>query len=139
MLKFNNSNNNLGDVYYALSSNYGNSFTKEQDLNPESEFGAFASNDGHPTKSTMPVVKFDSQDRVYIAWAELHDQWGVYFKFSDDLGNHWSQKLSINDQDDNTNQPQKIGKKLQEEIEKANIVDTEFELFQDHDQNSKSD
>lgn len=89
------SNDTNGDVYYAHSSNGGKNFLKEFDLNPETNYGTYTSSDGHPAKTTIPVIKFDSHNRLYVLWAEDNQKWQIYLRYSDDFGLHWSAKIPI--------------------------------------------
>jgi hypothetical protein len=91
-----NSTENSGDVYYAISTDGGITFSAEKDLNPETDFYGYVG-ESHPG-ATLPVVLFDSNDRVYILWSEFVTNWRVVLKYSDDFGNTWSDKISINEQ-----------------------------------------
>ena len=42
-------------------------------------------------------MHFDSNDRLYVAWAEFNKNWKINLKYSDDYGKHWSSKTLIND------------------------------------------
>ena len=88
--------NNTGDVYYAHSTNGGITFSSEKDLNPETNFGTSIGNGLAPGISTIPVVKFDSHNRLYVLWTEHDKIWQVYLRYSDDFGRHWSSKIPIN-------------------------------------------
>ncbi len=88
-------NSNYGDVYYAYSGNGGKTFSSSIDLNPLTNFGTALADNNAPGKSTIPVMKFDSNDRLYVLWAEYNKQWQVYLRYSDDLGSHWSEKIPI--------------------------------------------
>ena len=94
-LKVTDSININGDVFYDSSSNKGVSFHIDKDLNQESEYGAYG-NENLPWKFTMPVIKFDSHDRLYILWNELQTTWKLYLRYSDDFGGSWSSKIPIN-------------------------------------------
>ena len=92
--KFIDSNNYFGDVYYDHSNNGGLTFVQNTKLNPTTNYVWF--NNG---KATIPVIKFDSQDRMYILWAEYSNVslWKVYFRYSDDLGLQWSNKIVVDE------------------------------------------
>ena len=96
-LEITNSSSNFGDVYFGCSNNGGITFNSNKDLNPASDFGTFNFVGGYPEKATLPVMQFDTQDRLYILWAELNKNWKIYVKYSDDYGKHWSSKIAIND------------------------------------------
>ncbi|NHJ33053.1 MAG: exo-alpha-sialidase, partial [Asgard group archaeon] len=89
-----------GDVYVARSIDQGLTFTTPVDINADSENGTFTvSLDGRPKKATLPVIRFDSNDRLYCLWAELIDSdqsWGIFLRYSDDYGLTWSDKYTIN-------------------------------------------
>ena len=95
-LKLNSNTNDNGDVYYAYSTDGGIKFSPEKDLNPETNFGASIVYNYAPGISTMPVIKFDSKDRLYILWTEHDKVWQVYLRYSDDFGIHWSKKIPVN-------------------------------------------
>ena len=89
-----------GDVYVTRSLDQGLSFSTPVDINADSENGTFtASLDGRPMKGTLPVIRFDDNDRLYCLWAELIDadqSWGTFLRFSDDYGLTWSDRYTIN-------------------------------------------
>ncbi len=89
-----------GDVYVTRSLDQGLSFSTPVDINADSENGTFtASIDGRPMKGTLPVIRFDDNDRLYCLWAELIDSdqsWGTFLRFSDDYGLTWSDRYTIN-------------------------------------------
>jgi hypothetical protein len=89
-----------GDVYVARSVDDGVSFSTPVDINADSENGTFTvSIDLRPMKGTLPVIRFDSNDRLYCLWSELidvDDSWGVFLRYSDDYGLNWSDRYTIN-------------------------------------------
>jgi len=89
-----------GDVYVTKSIDQGLTFSTPVDINADSENGTFtASLDGRPMKGTLPVIRFDDNDRLYCLWAELIDydqSWGIFLKYSDDYGLTWSDRYTIN-------------------------------------------
>ncbi|MBK5114124.1 MAG: exo-alpha-sialidase [Candidatus Heimdallarchaeota archaeon] len=89
-----------GDVYVARSVDQGLSFSTPVDINADSENGTFTvSPDLRPMKGTLPVIRFDSNDRLYCLWAELIDNdrsWGTFLRYSDDYGLTWSDRYTIN-------------------------------------------
>jgi hypothetical protein len=93
-LKVNSSKNSFGDIYYDYSVNQGQSYNLDSDLNPETEFATYIPGTG---KSSLPVLHFDSNDRLYAIWIEYNTNWKIYIRYSDDFGNHWSSKIGISE------------------------------------------
>ncbi|MHA1990020.1 MAG: sialidase family protein [Candidatus Hodarchaeales archaeon] len=55
--------------------------------------------DGSGSKWSLPVLRFDSNDRLYILWSDISEpagSWDVYLKYSDDFGETWSEHVQIN-------------------------------------------
>lgn len=94
------SSENWGDVHLVKSENQGLTFSTPIDINPLRENGtATASIDGYAAKVTLPVIRFDQNDRLYIMWSELgeeDDSWGIFLRYSDDYGENWSNRFQIN-------------------------------------------
>ncbi len=90
-----------GDVYITRSTNQGVSFSAPVDINPTTENGTFTTSlDGYPMKGTLPVIRFDSNDRLYCLWAEIDDldaTWSVFLRYSDDYGLTWSDRYIISE------------------------------------------
>jgi hypothetical protein len=98
-----NASTNLGDIYLDVSLDQGETFTAEWDVNPEADASAFGETfDGvtyRPTRVTLPVIRFDAQDRLYLLWGDLHEPggtWDVYLRYSDNYGVDWSPRLLVN-------------------------------------------
>ncbi|NHJ48205.1 MAG: exo-alpha-sialidase [Asgard group archaeon] len=91
---------NWGDVYISKSETQGMTFSTPMELNPIKENGTFTvSLDGYPSKVTLPVIRFDQNDRLYAMWNELSEvdgSWGIVMRFSDDYGEIWSDRFQIN-------------------------------------------
>ncbi|MHA2232716.1 MAG: sialidase family protein, partial [Candidatus Hodarchaeales archaeon] len=90
----------IGDIYLDVSTDQGATFSQEWDVNPERNASAFhGTPDGRPTKVTVPVIRFDSNNRLYLLWADLYEfngSWDVYLRYSDDFGQTWSERLQVN-------------------------------------------
>jgi len=90
-----------GDIYVSRSENQGVTFSTPIDINPLSENGTFTTSlDGYPAKATLPVIRFDSNDRMYCLWAEIDDidtTWSIFLKYSDDYGLTWSDRYAISE------------------------------------------
>ena len=89
-----------GDVYFCSSYDQGVTFTTPIDINPESENATFTydATDGH-AKATLPVIRFDQNDRLYCLWSDLIDAdetFGIFLRYSNDYGVTWSEKYQIN-------------------------------------------
>ncbi|MHA1220593.1 MAG: sialidase family protein, partial [Candidatus Heimdallarchaeota archaeon] len=89
-----------GDIYITNSTDYGKTFQTRIDINPTSENGSFTIDPiGRPKKVTLPVIRFDTNNRLYALWSELVESdssWGIFLRFSDDYGLSWSEKYRIN-------------------------------------------
>ncbi|MHA2202956.1 MAG: sialidase family protein, partial [Candidatus Hodarchaeales archaeon] len=87
-----------GDVYISYSNDNGLTFSELTDLNPESENATSDWGTGL-SRQTMPVIRFDQDDRLYALWAERYEplgEWDVYIRYSDDYGQTWSQRYRVN-------------------------------------------
>jgi hypothetical protein len=86
---------NWGNVELARSLDGGNSFQESQFINSDGNYSTSA-----PGKITLPVVRFDQNDRLYVLWADGFDQgenfFDVYLRYSDDFGSTWSDRLRVN-------------------------------------------
>ena len=89
-----------GDVYLVTSQNRGETFSDEIDINPLSENATFeTSPDQQPSRATLPVIRFDQNDRLYILWADRHieeGEWDIFIRYSDDYGQTWSDRYQVN-------------------------------------------
>ena len=84
-----------GNIELAKSLDGGHSFQESQFINSDGNYSTSA-----PGKITLPVVRFDQNDRLYILWADGFDQgqnsFDVYIRYSDDYGETWSDRLRVN-------------------------------------------
>lgn len=107
------SNNEWGDVYLSASQDQGETFSDEIDINPLSENATFETSlDQRPSRATLPVVRFDQNDRLYVLWADRHyedGEWDIFIRYSDDFGLNWSDRYQIN--------PKKAGNQWQPEMD----------------------
>ncbi|NHJ84182.1 MAG: exo-alpha-sialidase [Asgard group archaeon] len=94
------SSNIWGDVFVTNSTDHGATFTTKIDINPTSENATFTVDlSSRPMKVTIPVIRFDHNERLYVLWSELSEadqSWGIFLRFSDDFGLTWSSKYRIN-------------------------------------------
>ncbi|MHA1932614.1 MAG: sialidase family protein [Promethearchaeota archaeon] len=87
-----------GDVYISSSNDKGLTFSELTDINPETENATSDWGTGL-SRQTMPVIRFDQNDRLYALWAERYEsfgEWDVYIRFSDDYGQTWGQRYRVN-------------------------------------------
>jgi len=89
-----------GNLYLAQSTDGGLSFEDPRLVNDDGNYSDFTIVDGRPSRLTLPVVRFDQWNRLYILWADRYDQktgsFDVYLRYSDDFGSTWSDRLRIN-------------------------------------------
>lgn len=93
-------NDTWGDIYLTSSTDQGKTFSSPIDVNPLSENCSFeVSADQRPSRVSLPVIKFDQNDRLYALWAEkfeLNGSWDVYLRYSSDYGASWSARYQVN-------------------------------------------
>ena len=84
-----------GNIELSKSLDGGNTFQESQFINDDGNYSTSA-----PGKITLPVVRFDQDDRLYVLWADGFDQgensFDVYLRYSDDFGATWSDRLRVN-------------------------------------------
>lgn len=84
-----------GNIELSKSLDGGSTFQESQFINSDGNYSTSA-----PGKITLPVVRFDQNDRLYALWADGFDQgensFDVYLRYSDDYGDTWSDRLRIN-------------------------------------------
>jgi hypothetical protein len=89
-----------GDILFDKSLDGGVSFGQEVFINNDGNYSEFTEAGGRPAKGTLPVIRFDDSDRLYLLWADLyegaHDTFDVFLRYSDDFGQSWSDRLRIN-------------------------------------------
>jgi hypothetical protein len=89
-----------GNLYLSKSLDKGFTFDAPHIVNDDGNYSAFELAGGRVSKSTLPVVKFDNEDRLYILWADKFDQlthtWDVYLRYSDNYGVNWSERIQVN-------------------------------------------
>ncbi|MHA1167687.1 MAG: sialidase family protein, partial [Candidatus Hodarchaeales archaeon] len=92
-------NSPWGDIYLKSSHDNGSTFSTAIDINPDGENGTFSDAGGRPAKISLPVIRFDQNNRLYALWCdnfETGGTWDVYLRYSDDSGSNWSQRYQIN-------------------------------------------
>ena len=84
-----------GNIELSKSLDGGSTFQESQFINSDGNYSTSA-----PGKITLPVVRFDQNDRLYVLWADGFDQgensFDVYLRYSDDFGDTWSERLRVN-------------------------------------------
>lgn len=94
------SNGIWGDVYLTKSIDQGESFSSPIDVNDASENCSFeVTPDQRPSRVSLPVIRFDQNDRLYVLWAEKYEPngtWDVYLRYSDNHGVSWSKRYQVN-------------------------------------------
>ena len=85
-----------GNIYFSKSTDKGVSFEIPKMINLDGNYSAIES----PGKTTLPLIKFDPFNRLYLVWADKYDQvyntFDVYLRYSDDWGKTWSDRIRIN-------------------------------------------
>ena len=91
-----------GNIFLDNSTNYGLTFGEERFVNSDGNYSAFTSAGGRPAKGTLPVIRFDSYNRLYCLWADTFDpsagSFDVYLRYSEDYGFTWSDRIQISSQ-----------------------------------------
>ncbi|MFW9787274.1 MAG: sialidase family protein [Candidatus Thorarchaeota archaeon] len=86
---------NWGNIEFSKSLDGGITFQESQFINDGGNYSTSA-----PGKITLPVLRFDQQDRLYVLWADGFDEgensFDVYLRYSDDYGITWSDRLRVN-------------------------------------------
>ncbi|MFX0020481.1 MAG: sialidase family protein [Promethearchaeota archaeon] len=89
-----------GNLYFTKSLDRAITFDTPQLVNQDGNYCFFQGIGNSPSKATLPVIKFDKNDRLYLLWADRYDQptdtWDVYLRYSDDFGSTWSERIRIN-------------------------------------------
>ncbi len=89
-----------GNLYFTKSIDRAKTFDNPQLINQDGSYCTFEAIGGRASKATLPVIKFDQNNRLYVLWADKYDQpadtWDVYLRYSDDFGATWSERLRIN-------------------------------------------
>ncbi|TFG23900.1 MAG: hypothetical protein EU533_02685 [Promethearchaeota archaeon] len=85
-----------GNIFFSKSIDKGFSFEEPKIINYDGNYSAIEA----PGKTTLPLIKFDSFNRLYLVWADKFDQvydtFDVYLRYSDDSGETWSDRIRVN-------------------------------------------
>lgn len=89
-----------GNLLIDNSTDFGSTFGEDRVINSDGNYSAFTAADGRPAKTTLPVIRFDSYNRLYCLWADTYDpaagSFDVYLRYSEDFGFTWSDRILIN-------------------------------------------
>ncbi len=89
-----------GTLYLSRSTDDGQTWDEPRVIDLGGNFSAATAPGGRPGKSTLPVLRFDNSDRLYVLWADLYESeshsWDVYLCYSDDSGETWSSRIQVN-------------------------------------------
>jgi hypothetical protein len=86
---------NWGNLLLSRSLDGGSTFDQSHFINNDGNYSTTFSG-----KLTLPVIRFDQNDRLYVLWADGFDQgpnsFDVYLRYSDDYGETWSERFRVN-------------------------------------------
>ncbi len=89
-----------GNIYFAKSTDRGETFNTPRLMNPEGNYSFFEVLNGRPGKSTLPVIRFDESGRLYLLWADTYESnahsFDIYMRISLDEGETWTQRYQVN-------------------------------------------
>ncbi|MFX0107701.1 MAG: sialidase family protein, partial [Candidatus Hodarchaeota archaeon] len=89
-----------GNLLLSKSLDDGDTFSQPEMINDDGNYSLLTAAQGRPAKSTLPVLRFDETDRLYVLWADVYDQvdhsFDVYLRYSDDFGDSWSPRTQVN-------------------------------------------
>ncbi len=91
-----------GNLLLDNSTESGLTFGEDRLVNEDGNFSDWTTAGGRPAKVTLPVIRFDSHNRLYCLWADTFDiatgSFDVYLRYSEDYGFTWSNRILVNDQ-----------------------------------------
>ena len=89
------STNGGGNLYFTRSQDGGFTFEDQQFINTDANSSFLDSG-----KVTLPVIRFDQDDRLYLLWDDMFDtdtnSIDIYLRYSDDFGETWSTRFQVN-------------------------------------------
>ncbi|MCF2135863.1 MAG: glycoside hydrolase [Candidatus Thorarchaeota archaeon] len=89
-----------GNILFDRSQDGGASFGNDTIVNTDGKYARFRNVDNHPSRVTLPVLRFDEHGRLYLLWADTYpdtETFDVYLRYSDDKGMTWSDRIRVND------------------------------------------
>ncbi|UCE11439.1 MAG: exo-alpha-sialidase [Candidatus Thorarchaeota archaeon] len=89
-----------GEILLSKSDDDGATFTEPQFVNNDGHHGWWINADRRPSKITIPVIRFDHNDRLYLLWSDTFNStervFDVFLRYSDDYGVTWSNRILVN-------------------------------------------
>jgi hypothetical protein len=89
-----------GNLHLTRSADQGATFEESQVINDDGYCDFTYTDDGNPSRGTIPLIKFDDAGRLYVLWADKYEQssdsYDVFLHYSDDYGETWSQRYRVN-------------------------------------------
>ncbi|MHA2002592.1 MAG: sialidase family protein, partial [Candidatus Thorarchaeota archaeon] len=90
-----------GNLHLTRSTDQGATFGESQVINDDGDYCDFTfTDDGNPSRGTIPLIKFDDSGRLYVLWVDKYEQssdsYDVFLRYSDDYGLTWSQRYRVN-------------------------------------------
>ncbi len=89
-----------GNLLFSKSVDGGITFSDPAFINDDANSSASLPYGGRAGKVTLPVLRFDENDRLYVLWDDMFDSAGytfdVYLRYSDDFGETWSNRIRVN-------------------------------------------
>ncbi len=84
-----------GNLYFTRSQDGGFTFENQRFINTDGNHSFLDSG-----KVTLPVIRFDQDDRLYLLWADKYDNVtnsiDIYLRYSDNFGETWSERFQVN-------------------------------------------
>ncbi|MHA1771221.1 MAG: sialidase family protein [Candidatus Thorarchaeota archaeon] len=90
-----------GNLLFDSSHDGGASFGNDTIVNTDGNYSQFRNVDNHPSRVTLPVLRFDNNGRLYLLWADTYpdgETFDVYLRYSDDKGMTWSDRIRVNNE-----------------------------------------
>ncbi len=91
-----------GAIFLSRSADGGITWDGPRAIDTGGNHSAATAPGGRPGKTTLPVLRFDNSDRLYLLWSDLYEpddhSWDVYLCYSDDSGETWSSRTQINEE-----------------------------------------
>jgi hypothetical protein len=89
-----------GNLLLSTSDDHGDTFSEPRLINSDGNYSWWTDAGGRPSKISIPVIRFDQNDRLYVLWADTYNStahaFDVFLRYSDDYGTTWSNRTLIN-------------------------------------------
>jgi hypothetical protein len=92
-----------GTIYGARSFDGGDTVSDYITVDTDGNFSALVYRDDHHAMSTLPVVRFNQDGRLFFLWADTYpdqQEFDIFLRYSDDFGDTWSDRIIINPETD---------------------------------------